>query len=64
MDGFSSHTFKWVNAKGDQFYVKYHFKSEVGNKTMTGVCVPLVSCCTLLVFRLCISHTIVWSVRG
>jgi catalase len=36
MDGFSSHTFKWVNAKGQQFYVKYHFKSEVGNKTMTG----------------------------
>ena len=36
MDGFSSHTFKWVNAKGEQFYVKYHFKSEVGNKTMTG----------------------------
>jgi len=35
MDGFSSHTFKWVNAEGKPCWVKYHFKSEVGNQTFT-----------------------------
>jgi catalase len=35
MDGFSSHAFKWVNAKGEAFFVKYHFKSDVGVKTLT-----------------------------
>jgi len=32
MDGFSSHTFKWVNDKGEAFWVKYHFKTNQGNK--------------------------------
>jgi len=35
MDGFSSHTFKFVNAKGEQFWTKMHFKSEQGNETFT-----------------------------
>lgn len=30
MDGFGSHTFKWVNAQGDGVWVKYHFKTEAG----------------------------------
>ncbi|WP_043932219.1 catalase KatA [Bacillus sp. EB01] len=30
MHGFGSHTFKWVNAKGEAFWVKYHFKTEQG----------------------------------
>ncbi len=30
MNGYSSHTFKWYNAKGDHFWVKYHFKTEQG----------------------------------
>ena len=30
MDGFSSHTYMWVNAKGQKFWVKYHFKTEQG----------------------------------
>ena len=30
MDGFASHTYMWVNAKGKRFWVKYHFKSEQG----------------------------------
>lgn len=30
MDGFGSHTFQWVNAKGEAFWVKYHFKTNQG----------------------------------
>jgi catalase len=30
MHGYSSHTYSWVNAKGERFWVKYHFKSEQG----------------------------------
>ena len=37
MNGYSSHTYKWVNAAGEQFYVKMHFKTEAGVKNMTGV---------------------------
>jgi len=35
MDGFSSHTFMWVNAKGDKFWVKYHFKTDQGIQFLT-----------------------------
>ncbi|DAZ97860.1 TPA: hypothetical protein N0F65_003287 [Lagenidium giganteum] len=35
MDGFGCHTFKWVNAKGDFCYVKYHFVPEAGKKNFT-----------------------------
>ncbi|MFZ3137134.1 MAG: catalase [Thermodesulfovibrionales bacterium] len=28
MHGYSSHTYKWYNDKGQYFWVKYHFKSE------------------------------------
>jgi len=30
MNGYSSHTFMWVNAKGERFWVKYHFKTDQG----------------------------------
>lgn len=30
MDGFSSHTYLWVNAQGEKFWVKYHFKTDQG----------------------------------
>jgi catalase len=30
MHGFGSHTFKWVNEKGEGVWVKYHFKTEQG----------------------------------
>ncbi|RAV33828.1 catalase [Corynebacterium heidelbergense] len=30
MDGFSSHTYQWINAAGERFWVKYHFKSRQG----------------------------------
>ncbi|MBP1950635.1 catalase [Virgibacillus litoralis] len=32
MNGYGSHTFKWVNDKGEAFWVKYHFISEQGVK--------------------------------
>ncbi|HEX8435094.1 catalase [Archangium sp.] len=34
-DGFGSHTFQWVNAKGERFWVKFHFKTDQGIKTLT-----------------------------
>lgn len=30
MNGYSSHTFMWINAKGERFWVKYHFKTDQG----------------------------------
>lgn len=30
MDGFGSHTFKWVNAEGKAVWIKYHFKTDAG----------------------------------
>ena len=35
MDGFGSHTFQWVNAKGERFWVKFHFKTDQGIKCLT-----------------------------
>ena len=35
MDGFSSHTYQWVNAKGERVWVKFHFKTNQGIKTFT-----------------------------
>jgi catalase len=35
MNGYSSHTFVWVNEKGDYHYVKYHFKTDQGIKNFT-----------------------------
>jgi catalase len=36
MNGYSSHTYKWVNASGEAFLVKYHFKTNQGIKCMKG----------------------------
>ncbi len=30
MNGYSSHTYMWVNAEGERFWVKYHFKTDQG----------------------------------
>ncbi len=35
MDGFSSHTFSWVNSAGQRFWVKYHFKTKQGIQNFT-----------------------------
>ncbi|WP_062351293.1 catalase KatA [Bacillus kwashiorkori] len=34
MNGYASHTFKWVNAEGEAVWVKYHFKTDQGVKNM------------------------------
>lgn len=34
MDGFSAHAFKWVNEKGEAFFVKYHIKADLGHKPL------------------------------
>ncbi|WP_404312246.1 catalase [Agrococcus terreus] len=31
MDGFGSHTYQWINAEGERFWVKYHFRTDQGN---------------------------------
>ena len=35
MDGFSSHTYMWVNAAGERFWVRYHFKTDQGIEFFT-----------------------------
>ena len=30
MNGYSSHTYMWVNQSGERFWVKYHFKTDQG----------------------------------
>ena len=35
MNGYSSHTFVWVNQAGQRHYIKYHFKTEQGIKNLT-----------------------------
>ncbi|MEA1064093.1 catalase [Erwinia sp. HR93] len=35
MNGYSSHTYMWVNAQGEKFWVKYHFKTDQGVECLT-----------------------------
>ena len=35
MNGYGSHTFKWVNQQGEQFWIKYHFIADQGVQNMT-----------------------------
>ena len=35
MDGFGSHTYQWINADGERFWVKYHFRTDQGNDFLT-----------------------------
>ncbi len=35
MNGYSSHTFKWYNEKGEYYWVQYHFKTEQGIENFT-----------------------------
>ena len=30
MNGYGSHTYMWVNAAGEKFWVKYHFHTDQG----------------------------------
>ncbi|WGW13151.1 catalase [Saxibacter everestensis] len=31
-NGYGSHTYQWINAEGERFWVKYHFKSNQGHE--------------------------------
>ncbi len=35
MNGYSSHTYSWMNAAGERFWVKYHFKTVQGIENLT-----------------------------
>ena len=35
MNGYSSHTYSWINAHGEKFWVKYHFKTDQGIEFLT-----------------------------
>jgi catalase len=35
MNGYGSHTFQWNNEAGEVFWVKYHFKTDQGIKSLT-----------------------------
>jgi catalase len=35
MNGYSSHTYSWINANGERFWVKYHFKTVQGIENFT-----------------------------
>ena len=35
MNGYTSHTYMWVNADGERFWVKYHFKTDQGIDFLT-----------------------------
>ena len=35
MNGYSSHTYMWVNAEGRKFWVRYHFKTDQGVEFLT-----------------------------
>ena len=35
MNGYCSHTYMWVNAAGERFWVKYHFKTDQGIEFLT-----------------------------
>jgi len=43
MPGYGSHTYQWINAAGEQFWVKYHFKSKQGNVEMQGAEAELIA---------------------
>ncbi|WP_291378630.1 catalase [Demequina sp.] len=36
MNGYGSHTYQWINAEGERFWVKYHFISNQGVEGMDG----------------------------
>jgi catalase len=35
MNGYSSHTYMWINSRGERFWVKYHFKTDQGIEFFT-----------------------------
>lgn len=35
MNGYGSHTYQWINAEGERYWVKYHFLSQQGVEAMS-----------------------------
>ncbi|SPN75785.1 catalase [Brochothrix thermosphacta] len=35
MHGYGSHTYRWTNAEGESFWVKYHFRTDQGVQNLT-----------------------------
>src|SRR2546421_153196 len=35
MNGYTSHTYMWINAGGERFWVKYHFETDQGHEHFT-----------------------------
>jgi catalase len=35
MNGYGSHTYMWINASGEKFWVKYHFHTDQGVRNLT-----------------------------
>jgi catalase len=35
MNGYGSHTYMWINARGERFWIKYHFKTDQGIEFFT-----------------------------
>jgi catalase len=35
MNGYGSHTYQWINAQGERFWIKYHFHSQQGTENLT-----------------------------
>jgi catalase len=35
MNGYGSHTYMWINAQGEEFWVKYHWKTDQGIENLT-----------------------------
>ncbi|WP_322011240.1 catalase [Paraburkholderia sp. J12] len=35
MNGYGSHTYQWINAAGERFWIKYHFHSQQGSQNLT-----------------------------
>ncbi|MFD2248776.1 catalase [Pseudochelatococcus lubricantis] len=36
LNGYGSHTYQWINAAGERFWVKYHFHNRQGERNITG----------------------------
>ena len=35
MNGYGSHTYSFINARNERFWVKFHFKTQQGHKLWT-----------------------------
>ena len=43
MQGYGSHTYQWINASGERFWVKYHFNSNQGVESMAAADAELLA---------------------